>query len=151
MSANQNYVVKISAVHQPHENHLFQPACQNIGCKQIASGFGNKLGDVDLFGHEPSPTLEERRMRLASEKQFLDDIDDFLKGIKLYKDNVNPLNTDQSCNIYSKLVKSISFFRECLRQLRELEWALNVRRIIFLTMWWNQVDLSGVKASFVLP
>jgi len=80
----------------------------NIDGKKIATGFGKTLGDVDLFGHEQSPTLEERKMCLASEEQCLDDIDDFLKEIELYKENIDQLNTDQKCKLHPKLVDSIS-------------------------------------------
>ena len=49
-----------------------------IDGKKISSGFGKELGDVDLFGFEEKPTLEERQSQLKMDLDSVHNIDSML-------------------------------------------------------------------------
>ena len=50
-----------------------------IDGKRINSGFGKALGDVDLYNHEDSPTLQEQKERLTEEQTLFDDATSLLE------------------------------------------------------------------------
>ena len=43
-----------------------------IDGKKLNSGFGKALGDVDMYGDEPAPTLADRTKTHASDKQHVE-------------------------------------------------------------------------------
>ena len=56
--------IRIFSVRNPEKS------CKlSIDGRKIAPGFGKSLGEVDLFGNEDPPTLEEKRARLQEEFQ----------------------------------------------------------------------------------
>ena len=46
--------------------------------KKLTIGFGNKLGEVDLYGHETTPTLTERTIILHEEEQMVKNAQELL-------------------------------------------------------------------------
>ena len=78
--------------------------------KQIASGFGKVLGDVNLFGHEQSPTLEDRQERFHAEDALCNELDEQLKTLEIYKENFNELLDKSKQDAYRRLLACIQVF-----------------------------------------
>ena len=54
-----------------------------IDGKKINCGFGKRLGEVDMYGHETHPTLKEQECQKKDELKHVDDIENFIS--KLYQ------------------------------------------------------------------
>ncbi len=54
-----------------------------IDGKKISSGFGRTLGDVDLFGHEESPSLTERKVRNREELSIIQQAEAILEALQM--------------------------------------------------------------------
>ena len=59
-----------------------------IDGKKINRGKGNKMGDVDCWGHENSPTLQERRERLHGEKMEISNVQDHIRYLEEAGENI---------------------------------------------------------------
>ena len=63
---------------------VFAESNSNISCKicidgnKISSGFGKKLGDVNLFGYEENPTLETSQKKLTEKLDLINVITNIL-------------------------------------------------------------------------
>ena len=94
-----------------------------IDGKKISSGFGQKLGDVDLFDHEGEPTLRARKERLENElllvsrsREMLSDMprrNGFMSDIRQYRTS----NTfKEQCK---QLMETMSIRLKELRQAKQ--------------------------------
>ena len=92
----------------------------SIDGKKIASGFGKDLGDVDLFGHEPSPTLQERKTRHEKEKN---DVHATSSIADEYEDNkrVESLDIEKRQQLLLRIKGIIEIFARRTKELRQLE------------------------------
>ncbi len=55
--------------------------------KKLNAGKTSKGGDVDLFGHEPKPTLPERKARLAAETDEIQSLSEFIETLDIHGDS----------------------------------------------------------------
>ena len=91
-----------------------------IDGKKIAPGFGSKLGEVDLYGHESSPTLKQKQDRLAEEIDAIDDIDTLLCQAELLeKEFLEDLTQEDKRNLSTKAIDVIRLLSLRIRDLRE--------------------------------
>lgn len=102
----------------------------SIDGKKIAPGFGKKLGEVDLFGHEDIPTLEQKQERLKLEKDTLLLMTDLLNKLdQKDKIHINECLDDEKQCLRQYCVSAISKLSQRLRELRtekvKKEQALN--------------------------
>ena len=51
--------------------------------KKLNAGKTSKGGDVDLLGHEPKPTLPERKARLAAETEEIQSLSEFIETLDI--------------------------------------------------------------------
>ena len=63
--------------------------------KKVTVGLDSKFGDVDMFGHEQSPTLAEQAERLSREESLVDEIRDTVND-QLLELVSNPVNDTES-------------------------------------------------------
>ena len=76
--------------------------------KKIASGFGNVLGKVDLYGHETPPTKKDRNNNLTAEDNLLDCvISDIQRFEDMDKDDVSDLTDDFKQMLHQQAIDAI--------------------------------------------
>ena len=87
--------------------------------KKISSGFGQILGDVDLFGFEDDPSLKEREVRLDEELSNVRDIENILEKISL-RDvvQINAIQEDQQLSLRKHLLSILKTASKRLQELR---------------------------------
>lgn len=121
--------------------------------KKIATGFGKKLGDVDLFGHEEKPTLEERETRIESEKSCIEKVSKFLsletlKGI--LKVNEIVLSPTKSMELLTLLHDVRLILSERLKELRKLILKKKIALKHLLNCVGNEVNWQDSKLCYAI-
>ena len=87
--------------------------------KKITVGFGKNLGEVDLYGHESSPTLNEKRERLNVECILVSNqIEKLDRMLEIGKLKIKELNQDNKSDLLNSSLDIISVFTEHIKELR---------------------------------
>ena len=90
-----------------------------IDGKKISAGFGKKLGEVDLFGHESAPTLLDKQNRLNAEEMMIaDTLTAIDHALELEKENIYDLNMDARADLHRHAVDIISVITYRIKELR---------------------------------
>ena len=98
-----------------------------LGLEKVAHGFGRMLGDVELYGHEPTSTLAERKERLDKEKLDIENLDTSLSHAEfLDYDQISDLSEENSNALVIKAVKLIKTLSFRIRDLRLEECKKNM-------------------------
>ena len=94
--------------------------CYNLSFdgKKINAGKTKMGGDIDLFGHEDVPTLEQRKARFADEKRSIDEFQQLLENPSVYGQNFESVsstfkmelirNTETLCKIFFSKTKRLA-------------------------------------------
>ena len=90
-----------------------------IDGKKITVGFGKHLGEVDLYGHESSPTLKEKRERLNVESVLVNSkIEKLDRALEMGKEQIKELNEENKSELLEASLDIISVFTEHIKELR---------------------------------
>ena len=93
-----------------------------IDGKKIAPGFGNKLGEADLYGHETSPTPKEKRECLDAEMNIIYDTNQILCQADLIEKEFLPdLSENDRHRFSKKSIELIHVLSVRIRDLRECQ------------------------------
>ena len=99
---------------------------QNRSCKisfdgkKISMGFGTDLGEVDLFGHESSPTLQEKKKKLDEELRYIDNIMEVVDNLQSKgKNHIGEALENEKSTLLSLSRTLLSFTSSRIKQLRE--------------------------------
>ncbi len=95
----------------------------SIDGKKISYGYGKKLGEEDLNGHESPPSLREREKRAEEEKKFIAELKD--KSVdKIISDendcDICELNDFEDDELIKRLHQIIAILSNRVREMREL-------------------------------
>ena len=123
--------------------------------KKISQGFGKKLGEVDLFGHEPKPTLVEKQTRLAGEKYAVRIANDIVSRIEKNGHSILSDACEDDRKMLSdnakKLIKIISIrIQELKLTILKKQYALETLLKDAGEQWVNSkysYAISGIKTS----
>lgn len=108
-----------------------------IDGKKIAPGFGKHSGEVDLFGHESTPTLKTKRQRLDIELSCVQNLmTDVNKWIQKDLDAVCDIENSSKVSVKSAFLNLLSIITLRIKEIRETK----VRRQITLE---KLVKLAG--------
>ena len=89
-----------------------------IDGKKITAGFGKRL-EVDLFGHESSPTLLDKENRLNAEEMLINDTLSAIDStLELGKENISDIIQEAKEYLHRQAVDIISVLTECIKELR---------------------------------
>ncbi|CAH1799200.1 unnamed protein product [Owenia fusiformis] len=90
----------------------------SIDGKKIAIGFGKKLGDEDLNGNEPQPTLKARQNRLKEEVQLIESLKEITQEMMTDDVEVTSLTRNQRDSLREQLLKVIHIISDRIREMR---------------------------------
>jgi hypothetical protein len=116
----------------------------SIDGKKLASGLG-VMGDENLCGYEMAPKLSERKAKLASELQIVDDLRTVVEE-KAVDGCASVCELENSMNMKEAILLTISHLSSRIRELRELV----VKKNIALNNLLKQVE-GDWKHSKVAP
>lgn len=98
-----------------------------VGCtisldgKKIAQGFGKKLGDINIYGHENPPTLPERQQNHENKQGLIAAIEKELIDVLDSDSNLHSLPTKTIASIKEKRLCTIQVGSQTIRDIcREL-------------------------------
>ena len=91
----------------------------SIDGKKLAYGFGSKLGDEDLDGHEEIPTLAERKETFTKEKEMIANLSKTLTELSVTREQISSLD-DTTRNSLKKDLSIISILSSIVQELREM-------------------------------
>lgn len=124
---------KINADHPgvlQHSVETFANAYGEVDCKislngkKIAYGFGKKIGDENICGHEEPPTLPERQKKYENEQGLIAAIEkeliEFLEFLTSDSDLQSLPPPPNVASIKEKLLCTIQVGNQNIRDLREL-------------------------------
>ena len=90
----------------------------SIDGKKLAYGFGKKLGDENMGGHEDTPTLKERISRheneLASTQVLINNL------LQMGDSNLETINHESKNELIVSLKEQIAFLSNRIKELRKL-------------------------------
>ena len=88
--------------------------------KRLTVGFGSKLGDEDLYGHEAKPTLAEKKSRLIIELQVITCTKGLLEQTEhTGKESIQDMACVDRTMLHQKLVSIIQILSTHLKELRQ--------------------------------
>ena len=109
----------VAATH--HAQQMRYELC--LDGKRLTVVFGNKLGDVDLCGHEAKPTLAEKKSRLEIELQVITCTKGLLPWLQQAEQTAKESTQGMACvdrtMIHQKLVSMIKILSTRMKELRQ--------------------------------
>ena len=95
--------------------------------KKITSGFGKNLGEVNIFGHESTPTYQQKKDRLEIELCVVDNtMKEISRWIEREVTVISELNMDSKNLLHSNVLDIISMNSERIKELRQLKVKLQM-------------------------
>ena len=90
----------------------------SIDGKKIAYGFGKRLGDEDLCGHEDVPTLHDRQLQYDTEKELMTSLEKTCLAFSLDEKGFDTIPADDLSELTTKLKQMIHMLSSNVRELR---------------------------------
>jgi len=118
-----------------------------IDGKKISRGKGKTMGDIDCWGFEAKPSLQERKHRLELE---LNQLNATYRQVEKYDQNTQVIPTAGKLAIWYKLVSIIRDTGMRIKDLRELLLRLNFGIQKFLKLGESSGDLRKSRYAPVI-